>query len=120
MKERGDCFGEISLMYDCPRNATVAATVDAVVWVMDRTVFRWDMQHTPKAHPHSMIPGSLRMAGILFASSKRLRSPRWNFFSTRYPSLHPFLEMNASGLLMLSRRLFFLKEARCDMNSMST
>ena len=30
-------------MYDCPRNATVAATVDAVVWVMDRAVFRWGL-----------------------------------------------------------------------------
>ncbi len=38
--KKGDCFGEISLMYDCPRNATVAATVDSVVWVMDRAVFR--------------------------------------------------------------------------------
>jgi CRP-like cAMP-binding protein len=40
IKERGDCFGEISLMYDSPRSATVAATVDAVVWVLDRSVFR--------------------------------------------------------------------------------
>ncbi|KAG1658436.1 hypothetical protein FOA52_009857 [Chlamydomonas sp. UWO 241] len=41
MKERGDCFGEVSLMYDCPRSATVAATVEGVVWVMDRAVFRY-------------------------------------------------------------------------------
>jgi len=35
-KKPGDVFGEISLMYDCPRNATVAATVDSVVWVLER------------------------------------------------------------------------------------
>lgn len=42
MKGPGDCFGEVSLMYDCPRSATVAATVDGAVWVMDRGVFRYE------------------------------------------------------------------------------
>lgn len=40
MKERGDTFGEVSLMYNVPRSATVAATRDSVVWVLEREQFR--------------------------------------------------------------------------------
>ncbi|KAL6770719.1 FAP295 [Auxenochlorella protothecoides x Auxenochlorella symbiontica] len=40
MKRRGDTFGEVSLMYNSPRGATVAATQDSVVWVLERDVFR--------------------------------------------------------------------------------
>ena len=40
MKKAGNCFGEVSLLYSCPRSATVAATQDSVVWVLDRPTFR--------------------------------------------------------------------------------
>ncbi|KAK9810359.1 hypothetical protein WJX72_009382 [[Myrmecia] bisecta] len=41
MKQRGDTFGEVSLMYNCPRGATVAATQDSTVWVLERDAFRY-------------------------------------------------------------------------------
>jgi hypothetical protein len=40
LKERGDVFGELALMYNCARSATVAATTESVVWVLERDVFR--------------------------------------------------------------------------------
>jgi CRP-like cAMP-binding protein len=36
----GSCFGELALMYNAPRAATVTAEVNSVVWVVDRFTFR--------------------------------------------------------------------------------
>lgn len=36
----GTCFGELALMYNSPRAATVTAHVDSVVWVVDRFTFK--------------------------------------------------------------------------------
>lgn len=47
MKNRGDCFGEVSLMYSSPRGATVAATQDSTVWVLERDTFR---HHVREVH----------------------------------------------------------------------
>ena len=36
----GSCFGELALMYSAPRAATVTASMDSVVWAVDRFTFR--------------------------------------------------------------------------------
>jgi len=36
----GSCFGELALMYNTPRAATIKATSDCVLWVIDRTTYR--------------------------------------------------------------------------------
>lgn len=38
--EAGKIFGEISLMYNCPRTASVRADKPGIVWVVDRQTFR--------------------------------------------------------------------------------
>jgi cAMP-dependent protein kinase regulator len=45
----GDSFGELALMYNAPRAATVKAATDVVVWAMDRITFKLTlMDHTLK------------------------------------------------------------------------
>jgi CRP-like cAMP-binding protein len=38
--EEGSCFGDIALLYDCPRNATVVCKEAATVWTISRATFR--------------------------------------------------------------------------------
>lgn len=38
--KEGGSFGELALLYDCPRSATCKATEDCVLWKVDRTTFR--------------------------------------------------------------------------------
>lgn len=35
----GDAFGELALLYNTPRAASITALVDSVLWVLDRETF---------------------------------------------------------------------------------
>ncbi len=45
MKKAGKCFGELALLYDTPRNATIVASSKSTLWVLDRITFRRIMRN---------------------------------------------------------------------------
>ncbi|TYZ60991.1 hypothetical protein PybrP1_005346 [[Pythium] brassicae (nom. inval.)] len=45
----GDAFGELALLYNCPRAATIRATSGCILWTVERTMFRRIMATTASA-----------------------------------------------------------------------
>ncbi|KAJ8578639.1 hypothetical protein ON010_g564 [Phytophthora cinnamomi] len=45
----GDAFGELALLYNCPRAATILATTGCILWTVERTTFRKIMATTASA-----------------------------------------------------------------------
>lgn len=40
MLNEGDAFGEVALLYDAPRSATITGLTDGIVWVLDGNIFK--------------------------------------------------------------------------------
>jgi len=53
----GDAFGELGLLYDAPRAATVAATTDCKLWVLTRSMFQTVIRsvHSAQITEHANI-----------------------------------------------------------------
>lgn len=57
-------FGELALMYNCPRAATVTADTDGVIWALDRMTFR----KVRGCSPNSSHPALVQRCASLIAS----------------------------------------------------
>jgi len=53
--KRGGCFGELALLYDSPRAATILATSVSKVWEVSRSVLRYEIQQAYKAKNASTL-----------------------------------------------------------------
>jgi CRP-like cAMP-binding protein len=63
----GDCFGELALMYNCPRAATITAASDVSTWGLDRNTFRQVMYSSSnsKAERYENLLSSVKILASL-------------------------------------------------------
>lgn len=68
----GTCFGELALMYNAPRAATVTATTDCLCWVVDRFTFRRILANVSDTQIHEYLD-FLKKVDLLTPLSSRER-----------------------------------------------
>eukprot|EP00587_Corethron_hystrix_P000550 CAMPEP_0113318462 /NCGR_PEP_ID=MMETSP0010_2-20120614/13025_1 /TAXON_ID=216773 ORGANISM="Corethron hystrix, Strain 308" /NCGR_SAMPLE_ID=MMETSP0010_2 /ASSEMBLY_ACC=CAM_ASM_000155 /LENGTH=241 /DNA_ID=CAMNT_0000175777 /DNA_START=347 /DNA_END=1072 /DNA_ORIENTATION=+ /assembly_acc=CAM_ASM_000155 len=52
---RGGSFGELALLYDCPRNASCVAITDCKLWRVDQTTFRYILANNTATDQRGVI-----------------------------------------------------------------
>jgi len=70
----GDLFGELALLYNAPRAATVVCTTGGTLWSLDRTRFRHVMVHTGTAAHASKSERFLKSVSLTSALTNEQRS----------------------------------------------
>jgi len=70
----GRSFGELALMYGCPRTATISARTDCVLWALDRTSFRMILleANTKKVQMYEGFLANVQMIAS-FSKAQRAR-----------------------------------------------
>ena len=72
----GDSFGELSLLYSCPRAATVTADTAGHLWALDRAVFRFMVASTRESQLVDIVRGLRCVASRLRRRLRRRRRRR--------------------------------------------
>lgn len=93
----GTSFGELALMYHAPRAATVTATVDSVVWAVDRWTFRSVLTKVSqdKIKEYENFLKNVKSFGSLLASERSQVAEALEEFS--YPSGHRIIKEGDEG-----------------------
>ena len=53
--KRGGCFGELALLYDSPRAATILATSNSTVWEVNRNAYRYEIEQASRSRNDANI-----------------------------------------------------------------
>jgi cGMP-dependent protein kinase len=61
---KGGSFGELALLYYAPRAATVTASTNSVLWVIDRSHFKAILNRTTEEHLHRYVKHMHHMDGM--------------------------------------------------------
>ncbi|ETO20727.1 protein kinase, partial [Reticulomyxa filosa] len=93
--KRGGCFGELALLYDSPRAATITATSDSEVWEVSRNAFRYEVAAAYKQKNVETINFLKKVELFSFVLNKKKKS--WN-----KPLLNSEITLAADALMEIT------------------